>query len=132
MPRRRATCIAATNGAPATKPVTIRVNAGDAGEFVSDVEIGAGIQQGDGWTKWTVQYRLGPPGVCSATTRVRNSLRRPAAARNVRQLWWAVRHRQSVAASAARAVICGQLRSATTSDDVIQDPPTQPTFGNAR
>lgn len=43
--------------------------AGDAGEFVSDVEIGAGIQQGNGWTKWTVHYRLGPRGVfCDDTS----------------------------------------------------------------
>jgi hypothetical protein len=43
------------------------------------------------------------------------------------------RHRcQSVAAAAASPVTRAQSCTATTSDGVIQDPPTQPTFGSAR
>jgi hypothetical protein len=42
---------------------TIRVNAGEAGEFVARIRIGTGILQADGWRKCRAKYLPGPPGV---------------------------------------------------------------------
>ena len=42
---------------------TIRVIASEAGEFVDQIRIGAGIRQADGWCKWSAQYLPAPPGV---------------------------------------------------------------------
>ncbi|MDT5050257.1 MAG: hypothetical protein QOG75_6161 [Mycobacterium sp.] len=42
---------------------TIRMIATEAGDFVGDIKIGPGIHQGDGWCRWTAQYRPAPPGV---------------------------------------------------------------------
>ena len=42
---------------------TIRVIASEAGEFVDQVRIGAGIRQADGWCKWSARYLPAPPGV---------------------------------------------------------------------
>ena len=40
---------------------TIRMIATEAGDFVGDIKIGPGIQQGDGWCRWTAQYVRHPP-----------------------------------------------------------------------
>jgi hypothetical protein len=40
---------------------TIRMIATEAGDFVGDIKIGPGIHQGDGWCRWTAQYRPAPP-----------------------------------------------------------------------
>jgi hypothetical protein len=42
---------------------TIRVIAAEAGDFVGEIKIGAGICQADGWCKWNAQYLPAPPGV---------------------------------------------------------------------
>ena len=42
---------------------TIRVIASEAGEFVDQIRIGAGIRQADGWGTWSAQYLPAPPGV---------------------------------------------------------------------
>jgi hypothetical protein len=40
----------------------IRINAGDAGEFVQQLRIEAHEPHSRGWTKWTASYLPGPPG----------------------------------------------------------------------
>ena len=42
---------------------TIRVSASEAGEFVDQIRIGAGIRGADGWGTWSAQYLPAPPGV---------------------------------------------------------------------
>ena len=54
---------------------TIRMIATEAGDFVGDIKIGPGIHQGDGWCRWTAQYRPALPE--SSSTRCSNEV--PAA-----------------------------------------------------
>jgi len=51
---------------------TIRMIATKAGDFVGDIKIGPGIHQGDGWCRWTAQYRPAPPE--SSSTRCSNEV----------------------------------------------------------
>ena len=41
----------------------IRVNASEAGEFVTQIRIVAGIPHSEGWPRWSSYYRTGPPGI---------------------------------------------------------------------
>ena len=41
----------------------IRINAGDAGEFVQQFRIDPPEPHSQGWTKWTASYQPGPPGL---------------------------------------------------------------------
>jgi hypothetical protein len=41
----------------------IRVNASEAGEFVTQIRIDAGIPHSEGWRRWSSYYRTDPPGI---------------------------------------------------------------------
>jgi hypothetical protein len=49
---------------------TIRVSASEAGEFVDQIRIGAGIREADGWCKWSAHYLPAPPGVPRTSGRI--------------------------------------------------------------
>ncbi len=42
---------------------TIRLCASEAGDFVRQINISAGVDNDDGWHRWCVHYLSGPPGV---------------------------------------------------------------------
>jgi hypothetical protein len=41
----------------------ICVNASEAGEFVTQIRIDAGVPHSEGWRRWSAYYLTGPPGL---------------------------------------------------------------------